>query len=42
MVGGSYSVMYQKVYVGLELKNCQKEILPQTQMLGFNHVHRYF
>lgn len=38
MVGDCYPVTYQKVYVGLELKNCQKEILPQTQMLGFNQV----
>jgi len=36
MVEGSYSVIYQKVHVGLELENYQKEILMQTQMLGFN------
>lgn len=29
-------IMWQKGYAGLELKNRQKEILPQTWMLGFN------
>lgn len=33
VVSGSYSVIYHRVYAGLQLKNCQKEILMQTQML---------
>lgn len=36
MVGGSYSVIDQEVYVGLELNNFKRQMLPQTQMLVYN------
>lgn len=44
VVAGSYSVIYYRVYAGLHLKNCQKELLMQTQILCLIkiHVHGYF
>lgn len=36
-----FSVIYHRVCAGLQLKNCQKEILMQTQMLHLNKIHAH-